>query len=285
VAAVRETAIGRGRAPLAGMELDRMTEAEVVASVLEALDQQRGGWVATPNVDICRAAHHDPQLAAVMAGASLSVPDGMPLIWATRLRGDKLPERITGASLIFSLSEAAAASGRSVYYLGGLPGVPEAAAARLGADYPGLKVAGTDSPPFGFDKTAEGVAAVLARLEECAPDIVFVGLGFPKQEKLITALAPALPRTWFVACGAAIPFAAQALPRAPVWMQHSGLEWAFRLFSEPRRLARRYLIDDLPFAVGLLISCAAQRLRPHLAPGHGAHEAKRRPLRHHFRHH
>jgi len=285
VAAVRETAAGRGRAPLAGMELDRMTEAEVVASVLEALDQHRGGWVATPNVDICRAAHRDPQLAAVMADASLSVPDGMPLIWATRLRGDKLPERITGASLIFSLSEAAAASGRTVYYLGGLTGVPEAAAARLGDRYPGLKVAGTDSPPFGFDKTAEGVAAVRARLEASAPDIVFVGLGFPKQEKLITALSPALPRTWFVACGAAIPFAAQALPRAPVWMQHSGLEWAFRLLSEPRRLARRYLIDDLPFAVGLLTSCAAQRLRAHLGAGHGAHEAKRRPLRHHFRHH
>lgn len=285
MAAVRETAVGRGRVPLAGMELDRVTEAEVVASVLKALDQQQGGWVATPNVDICRAAHHDPQLAAVMAAASLSVPDGMPLIWATRLRGDKLPERITGASLIFSLSEAAAASGRSVYYLGGLPGVPDAAAARLGARYPGLKVAGTDSPPFGFDKTTEGVAAVRARLEASAPDIVFVGLGFPKQEKLITALAPALPRTWFVACGAAIPFAAQALSRAPVWMQHSGLEWAFRLLSEPRRLARRYLIDDLPFAVGLLTSCAAQRLRPHLSPGHGAHEAKRRPLRHHFRHH
>ena len=102
-----------------------------------------------------------------------------------------------------------------------------------------------------------------AKLEAAAPDIVFVGLGFPKQEKLITALAPALPRSWFVACGAAIPFAAEALPRAPVWMQHSGLEWAFRLLSEPRRLARRYLIDDLPFAARLLASCALQRLRPH----------------------
>jgi N-acetylglucosaminyldiphosphoundecaprenol N-acetyl-beta-D-mannosaminyltransferase len=277
VAAVRESAVGRGRAPLAGMELDRMTEAEVVAAVLEALDQRRGGWVATPNVDICRAARHDPHLAAVMAGASLSVPDGMPLIWATRLRGDKLPERITGASLIFSLSEAAAGSGRSVYYLGGLPGVPEQAAAKLGARYPGLIVAGTDSPPFGFDTTADGVAVVRAKLEAAAPDIVFVGLGFPKQEKLITALAPALPRSWFVACGAAIPFAAEALPRAPVWMQHSGLEWAFRLRSEPRRLARRYLIDDLPFAARLLASCALQRLRPHAGAGHAAkHRALRR---------
>lgn len=274
MAAVRESAVGRGRAPLAGMELDRMTEADVIAAVLQALDHHRGGWVATPNVDICRAARRDPQLAAVMAGASLSVPDGMPLIWATRLRGDKLPERITGASLIFSLSEAAAASGRSVFYLGGLPGVPEAAAARLGARYPGLHVAGTDSPPFGFDTTAEGVAAVRTRLAAAAPDIVFVGLGFPKQEKLITAIAPALPRTWFVACGAAIPFAAQALPRAPVWMQHSGLEWAFRLRSEPRRLARRYLIDDLPFAVGLLARCAVQRLRPHHLGAH--HEPKHR---------
>lgn len=261
MAAVRQSATGHGRIPLAGIELDRLTEAEVVEHVLAELRHRRGGWVATPNVDICLAARRDPSIAVMLGGASLTVPDGMPLIWATRLRGDPLPERITGASLIFSLSAAAAANGRSVYYLGGLPGVPDEAAVRLSRRYPDLHVAGTDSPPFGFDKSAEGVDVVREKLVAAAPDIVFVGLGFPKQEKLITRLAPMLPESWFVACGAAIPFAAQALPRAPVWMQHSGLEWAFRLRSEPRRLARRYLIDDLPFAARLLTSCLVQRLR------------------------
>jgi N-acetylglucosaminyldiphosphoundecaprenol N-acetyl-beta-D-mannosaminyltransferase len=141
--------------------------------------------------------------------------------------------------------------------------VPEAAATRLTGRHPDLLVAGTDSPPFGFDATPEGIEVVRGKLAAAAPDIVFVGLGFPKQEKLITALAPTLPQAWFVACGAAIPFAAEAIPRAPVWMQHSGLEWLFRLRSEPRRLAKRYLVNDLTFAARLLAVSAVQRFARH----------------------
>jgi N-acetylglucosaminyldiphosphoundecaprenol N-acetyl-beta-D-mannosaminyltransferase len=112
-----------------------------------------------------------------------------------------------------------------------------------------LRVAGTEAPPpdFVLDRVKE-------RLTAAQPDIVFVGLGFPKQERLIAAMAPVLPGTWFVGCGAAIPFAAGAVRRAPKWMQQAGLEWAWRLASEPRRLFRRYLIQDLPFALRLLIS-------------------------------
>ena len=157
----------------------------------------------------------DAELAGLVASASLIVPDGMPLLWAARLRGDPLPERVTGASMIFSLSAAAAAAGRSVYLLGGAPGVPDRAGAALAERYPGLVVAGADSPPMGFDKVPEQVADARDKVVAAAPDIVFVGLGFPKQERLITELAPLLPRTWFVACGAAIAFAAGAVPRAP----------------------------------------------------------------------
>lgn len=259
MAALQDSATGHARAVLAGLELDRVTEGQVVADVLGALRLKRGGWVSTPNIDICRAAWRHADTAAMLAGASVAVPDGMPLIWATRLRGDPLPERVTGASLIFSLTEGAAAQGRSVYFLGGESGVPELAAMRLSRRYPDLVVAGADSPPLGFENTPDGVDIVRGKLLAAAPDIVFVGLGFPKQEKLISILAPSLPRTWFVACGAAIPFAAQTVQRAPLWMQHSGLEWLFRLHTEPRRLARRYLVNDLAFAARLLASSAAQR--------------------------
>jgi N-acetylglucosaminyldiphosphoundecaprenol N-acetyl-beta-D-mannosaminyltransferase len=260
VAAIHDSTVGHGLAALAGLELDPLTEQQVVEQVLESLSVGRGGWVATLNIDICRAVRRDADLAGLLGRASLIVPDGMPLIWAAKMRGDPLPERVTGASLIFSLSEAAAASGRSVYLLGGELGVPEAAGAQLCARFPGLVVAGTDAPPVGFDETADGVAAARDKVVAAAPDVVYVGLGFPKQERLIAALAPALPHTWFVACGAAIPFAAGALPRAPEWMQQVGMEWLFRLLSEPRRLARRYLVDDLPFAAGLLAASAANRL-------------------------
>jgi N-acetylglucosaminyldiphosphoundecaprenol N-acetyl-beta-D-mannosaminyltransferase len=256
-------AAGVGAVPrvrgLAGLDIDRLTEEQVVGRVLDELAAGRGGWIGTPNVAICRVARREPTLHRLISGASLAVPDGMPLLWAARLRGTPLAERVTGAALIFSLSEAAARTGRSVYFLGGPAGVPEQAGEALCARYPGLTVAGADAPPMGFDATPEGIDAVRAKVTAAGPDIVFVGLGFPKQERLIGHLAPSLPAGWFVACGAAIPIAAGVLPRAPLWMQGAGLEWVFRLAREPQRLWKRYR-DDLPFAAQLLARCAAERL-------------------------
>ncbi len=250
-----------GRALLAGLHFHTLTEAQVVERIVTASRGGRGGWVATPNIDICRQAQYDEALLRLVASASLIVPDGMPLIWAARLVREPLPERVTGSSIIFSLTQAAARQQRSIYLLGGAPGVPERAGEELRGRYPGLVVAGTDAPPTGFDADPQAVAAVHARLAAAAPDIVYVGLGFPKQERLIARLAPSFPATWFISCGAAIPFAANALPRAPQWMQSAGLEWTFRLISEPRRLYRRYLLQDLPFAVKLLAGSATVRLR------------------------
>ena len=256
---------GGGLAPrrvlLAGLGFDRLTERQVINHVLGALSRGRGGWIATPNIDICQAAQRDPSLAELVGTASLVVPDGMPLLWAARLRGDQLPERVTGSSLIFTLSAAAARAGRSVYLLGGPPGGPELAADRLRQRYPDLIVAGCYAPPWGFERSREGVLAVRRRLAAARPDIVFVGLGCPKQERLIAAVGPYLPTAWYLGCGAAIPLAAGTVRRAPRWMQQAGLEWLFRLLSEPRRLFHRYVVADLPFAVRLLAASAAERLR------------------------
>jgi exopolysaccharide biosynthesis WecB/TagA/CpsF family protein len=246
---------------ISGIDIDGLAEAQVVEHVIRASKIGRGGWIATPNIDICRQAERDPAARALLAKASLRVPDGMPLIWAARLSGQSLPERVSGSSLIYSLTAAAAANGLSIYLLGGEPGVPESAAAKLSGRHPGLKVAGTDAPPVGFDEDSEQMAKVCDQLLIMNPDIVYVGLGFPKQERLIATLASALPGAWFVACGAAIPFAAGRLPRAPAWMRQAGLEWLFRLISEPRRLARRYLFDDAPYALRLLASCIVARIR------------------------
>lgn len=254
------------RMRLAGIDLDRLSEAEVAEHVIRASKNGRGGWIATPNIDICRKAERDPTARALLAKAALIVPDGMPLVWAARLRGDSLPERVSGSSLIFSLTAAAAASQRSIYLLGGEPGVPESAAAQLSQLYPGVKIAGTAAPSLGFDKDPRKVAEIRDHLLLTSPDIVYVGLGFPKQERLIVTLTSALPSSWFVACGAAIPFAAGTLPRAPAWMRQTGLEWAFRLVSEPRRLYRRYLVDDVPYAARLLASSAMTRIQRRLHP-------------------
>ncbi|WP_236715079.1 WecB/TagA/CpsF family glycosyltransferase [Nonomuraea pusilla] len=250
-----------GRMAVAGVWVDVVTEDDVVRLVAAELAAGRGGRIVTPNVDICRLASREPELRRLVCSAELVVADGMPLVWASRLLGTPLPGRVTGADLIWSLSELAAARGWPVYVLGGPPGVAAKAAGELTACHPQLRVCGVDAPPYGFDATREGRDRVRRKVVAARPRIVFVGLGFPRQDLLIAELREELPGAWFLGCGAAIAFAAGAVPRAPGWMRRAGLEWAFRLVGEPGRLARRYLVDDLPFAARLLGDCLLRRLR------------------------
>ncbi|NRQ34439.1 WecB/TagA/CpsF family glycosyltransferase [Nonomuraea sp. NN258] len=240
---------------------DPLTEDAVVRTVAAELAAGRGGRIVTPNVDICRLAAKDARLRELVRSAELVVADGMPVVWAAGLAGTPLPERVTGADLIWSLSKLAARRGWPVYLLGGPPGVAERAAAELTSCYPGLRVLGADAPPYGFDESAEGRDRVRAKVVAARPALVFVGLGFPRQDLLIAELREELPGAWFLGCGAAIAFAAGAASRAPEWMQRAGLEWAYRLAGEPGRLARRYLVHDLPFAARLFCGCLIRRLR------------------------
>ena len=255
----QSTRTGQRRVPMENFWLDALTEQEVVDRIREAWAAGRGGSVIPVNVDVARTVKHQPDLAELLAAGSIVVADGMPLLWAARAAGQVLPERVAGSSLLFSLSEAAAADGRSVFLLGGAEGVPEKAAEALSARSPDLRVAGAQSPPFGFDQSPEGVQRAVAAVAAAAPDLVFVGLGFPRQEKLIEQLRQARPSAWYLACGGGIPMAAGITQRASPLVQRLGLEWAHRLILEPRRLARRYLRDDLPFAIGMLTRAAMRR--------------------------
>jgi N-acetylglucosaminyldiphosphoundecaprenol N-acetyl-beta-D-mannosaminyltransferase len=248
---------------LGGLRFAALTEGEVVHRVRAALARGIGGRIATPNIDILRQAELDERVRADLETADLLVADGAPLVWAARLAGTPLPERVTGAGLIWSLSYGLAQDGASIYLLGGDPSSDGAsrAADQLLAQFPGLRIAGLDSPPFNFERDPRSRQEVLQRVVDAEPDLVFVGLGFPKQERLIEHLRPVLPTSWFLGCGAAINFVAGDCVRAPVWMQRSGLEWAHRLAKEPRRLARRYLREDAPFAVRLLATSAMRRDR------------------------
>jgi N-acetylglucosaminyldiphosphoundecaprenol N-acetyl-beta-D-mannosaminyltransferase len=136
------------------------------------------------------------------------------------------------------------------------------AAARLTAECPGLRVAGAISPPYGFDRDPRSLEQIQDELIAARPDLVLVGIGYPRQESLIATLRTELPRAWFLGCGMAIGFVAGEQRRAPAWMQRSGVEWMHRLAAEPRRLADRYLRRDLPYAVSLLGGAAMARLRP-----------------------
>jgi N-acetylglucosaminyldiphosphoundecaprenol N-acetyl-beta-D-mannosaminyltransferase len=257
-----------GRVRLLDLELDAVSESDAIRTVMRGLEEGEGGFVVTPNLDHLRQLSRKPELAALFGKADLVVADGMPLIWASRLQGTPLPERVAGSELIWSLTAEAALRDRSVFLLGGAPGACERAEARLRSCYPGGRFAGNYCPPFGFEYDADEIERIRQTLRAADPDIVFVGLGFPKQERLIAYLRSDFPSTWFLGVGYSFSFVAGETPRAPDWMIRLGLEWLHRLGHEPRKLASRYLLHGIPFATRLFASALAVRVTPRRAASH-----------------
>jgi N-acetylglucosaminyldiphosphoundecaprenol N-acetyl-beta-D-mannosaminyltransferase len=241
--------------------IHRVTSAQAVAHIISAARAGEGGWVITPNLDILRRLVSDESFARDCAAATLRLPDGMPLVWASRLQKTPLPERVAGSDLIWSLTAAAAESGLSVFLLGGNVGAAADAAAVLSAKYPTLRIAGILCPDFGFEREPSKVTDIVAKVSSTRPDIVFVALGSPKQEHLIRDLRPALPRAWFLGIGISFSFVSGEVARAPRWMQRVGLEWFHRLMSDPKRLFGRYIIRGLPFAAWLFATSFLRGLR------------------------
>ncbi|MEM9881639.1 MAG: WecB/TagA/CpsF family glycosyltransferase [Planctomycetota bacterium] len=248
---------------LRGVRFDAVTEAASVARVIDGLARGRGGWVVTSNLDHLRRAGRDAEFRRMVGAADLVVADGAPLVWAARLQGTPLPERVAGSALVWSVADAAAGAGRSLFLLGGDPGTAEAAAAVLTQKYPGLRVAGTHCPPVGFEDDPRAMEAMRAAVRDSAADVVYVALGSPKQERLIERLRAegCLPDAWWMGVGISLSFICGRVRRAPRWMQRMGLEWAHRMAQEPGRLARRYLVDGIPFAAVLLGSSVWSRLK------------------------
>lgn len=241
-----------------GVRVDCVTERQVTAHVISSIRSSVGGWIATPNVDHLRIISERPGLLRIVNEASLRVADGMPLVWASRLQGTPLPERITGAGLAISLTAAAAKEGLSVFLLGGDPGDAEAAAVVLKRLNPDLKIAGMMCPPAGFEDDALQMTEIGNALHSARPDLVYSCFGFPKQELVIAALRERLPSAWFLGLGGSLAIVSGRTPRAPRWIQEAGMEWAWRLALEPRRLFGRYIVRDLPFVCRLLGNALVQ---------------------------
>jgi N-acetylglucosaminyldiphosphoundecaprenol N-acetyl-beta-D-mannosaminyltransferase len=250
----------QGRHPrvrLGGVEIDAVSEAETIETVLSGLARGRGGWICPVNLDVLRRLAGSSDLRDLVGAADLVVADGAPLLWANRIAGGpRLPERVAGSTLVTTLTAGCAKADRTVFMLGGSPGAAEGAAARLRAEHPTLRVLGTLCPPMGFERDPDQLAAIEERLRSLAPDVVYVALGFPKQDHLALGLRRVLPGAWFLSCGISLSFVAGDVTRAPRWVQVLGLEWLHRLAQEPRRLARRYLVEDPPFLVGLMARAA-----------------------------
>lgn len=244
---------------LGELEIAALTTPQLMTQLESSMRQREGGWLVTVNLDMLRLAHVRDDVRQLYSSASLRVADGMPLVWAARAQGSDLPERIAGSSITLPLIELCANNGWSVAFLGGAAGDAELAAARLRESYPALTLSADSSLQFSSSPTPEEVSCALSALGDA--QLVFVGLGSPKQEVLISKLRDAMPNAWMIGIGGTFSFLAGTVPRAPLVMQRLGLEWVHRLAQEPRRLAKRYLLHDLPFGVQLMAKCYIARGR------------------------
>jgi N-acetylglucosaminyldiphosphoundecaprenol N-acetyl-beta-D-mannosaminyltransferase len=248
---------------LLGMPLARVDSVALLDHVFGALARGRGGWLVTANLDFLRRHARDLEARTLYAAADIRVADGMPLVWAARLQGDPLPERVCGSALIWLLVERAAREGRSLYFLGGDARANEKAAEVLRRRCPAVTICGSASPTVSSPPTPEQIAGIRREVLPAEPALLLVGMGSPKQEQIIRALRADLPRSWLIGVGASFSFVAGEIRRAPRFMQSAGLEWLWRLGQEPRRLARRYIVDDLPFAFELFARALARRCQRH----------------------
>ena len=203
-------------------------------------------YVCVTGVHGVMECQRDRELQRIHERAGMVTPDGMPLVWLAHLDGRRGVERVYGPDLLLACCQRSLATGARHYFYGGAPGIAERLASRLAARFPGLQVAGTYTPPFGAVTDAEE-ARIVDDINHARPDIVWVGLSTPKQERWMAAHVGRLHAPVLVGVGAAFDFHAGVKRQAPRWMQRSGLEWSFRLATEPRRLWKRYLVNNPSF--------------------------------------
>lgn len=225
-------------------EIDNLTMNETLQAIDDLVKERKNSYIVTPNVDHIVQLEKDRELQAVYENASLILTDGKPLLWIAKWYGTPIKEKISGSDLFPLLCEMAAKKGYKMFFLGAAEGVAAKAARRLSYRYKGLQVVGTYSPPFGFEKDQTELRKIEKKVKEVKPDILIVGLGCPKQEKFMYHYCEMLDVPVSLGLGASLDFEAGNVKRAPRWMANHGLEWLFRITQDPKRMAKRYLVDD-----------------------------------------
>ncbi len=245
------------RFPVISVGISALTFTQAVALI--------HGWIARRErqyVNVCTThtvleCHDAPKMAAIVNAAGMATPDGMPLVWLGRLAGHQI-ERVYGPDLMLAVCERGQRHGYRHFFYGGAPGVAEDLAARLKARFPALQVAGIYTPPFR-PLTAEEEQSIVTAINASNADIVWVGLGTPKQDYWVAQFRPWLEASVLIAVGAAFDFHTGRVRQAPRWMQRTGTEWLFRLSQDPRRLWKRYILGNPRFIWLVLLQWVSQR--------------------------
>jgi N-acetylglucosaminyldiphosphoundecaprenol N-acetyl-beta-D-mannosaminyltransferase len=240
-----------GRVDVLGVHVSTIDLPIAVSEIERFITEAQRTYVCVTGVHGVMESQRDGDLREIHNQSGLTTPDGVPMVWAARHAGAKATSRVYGPDLMLEVCARSETEGWRHYFYGAAPGVAAELAERLVARYPRLVVAGTMSPPFGEVSAADDVS-IVAELEAAKPDIIWVGLSTPKQERWMASHRDRLTAPVLIGVGAAFDMHAGRLPQAPPWMQRNGLEWAYRLYREPRRLWRRYFANNPRFVVAVL---------------------------------
>lgn len=232
--------------------INNVTMKETIDKIEELIENNQKAFVVPINVDVVMKIEEDTLLKKISDKADLTLVDGKPLIWISKWLRNPIKEKISGSDLVPLLCEQAANKGYSVYILGGKDGIAELAKQKLEETYTGIQVVGTYAPPLGFEKDDKEIERINQKISDVHPDLLFVCLGCPKQEKFIYENYQKYDAKVSVCAGATVDFLAGNVKRAPKWMSDHGLEWFYRFLQEPTRLFKRYFVDDVKI-LGLVL--------------------------------
>ncbi len=226
-----------------GVDFDNVTMDEAVDAAWALMGSRSGGYVVTPNPEIVMSCRADPDVAAAVAGAALTIPDGIGVIYGAKVLKTPLKEKVPGCDFSLKLMARMAKAGKSVFILGASPGTAEKAAENLGERLPGLRFVGTHNGYFNDD------APVIEAINAAAPDLLLVCLGAPKQELWMHKNAAALHVGLMIGAGGSVNIYAGTVQRAPAFWRRAGLEWLYRLLQEPKRIKRQMALPKFMLKV------------------------------------
>lgn len=225
--------------------IDNVTESEAIDHIESCIKNKKIGHVITPNVDQIVRIEKDPYFKEICDNAELLLVDGHPLMWIAKWYKTPFKEKICGSDLVPHLCDVASKKGYKIFLLGAAEGVAQKAASNLECLFPGINVVGVYSPPYGFEHNKDEINRINVMLKDSKADLLFVGMGVPKQDVFIYENKEKYQIPMSFSIGATIDFIAGVQKRAPRWMSNAGFEWLYRLLCDPKRMFKRYILDDV----------------------------------------
>ena len=225
--------------------VNNLTMSETIDAVEELIKSEKKSYVVAINVDVVIKIENDPYLKKIVDNADMVLVDGKPLVWISNFYGKPRKAKVSGAELVPLLCEEASKKQYTIFIIGGKEGVAEQAKQNLEKRLPGIRIVGTYAPTYGFEKNDAELKKINTLLSEAKPDLLIACFGCPKQEKWIFENISKYDAKVSICAGATVDFLAGTIKRAPRWMSEHGLEWLYRFLQEPKRMFRRYFIDDM----------------------------------------